>query len=135
MGSALEDYDAVISMNPGFDQAYISRAAIHTKQGRFQAAEADYNQVLKKNPEESTRQKLEELQVAIQEMEKAVGLVQAGNCEEALEHINRVMEKAPLFDKPRLLRAQCFLQMGDADSAGVDLKLVAFYSLAWRLYS
>ena len=56
VGSALEDYDAVIRMNPDFDQAYSSRGTIHLKQGRFQAAENDYRHVLKKNPNDVNAQ-------------------------------------------------------------------------------
>jgi tetratricopeptide (TPR) repeat protein len=54
VGSALEDFDAVLKINPDFDQAYSSRGAIHLKQGRFQAAETDYSKVLQKNPGDST---------------------------------------------------------------------------------
>ena len=56
VGSALEDYDSVIRMNPEFDQAYSSRGTIHLKQGRFQAAEDDYKHILQKNPNDVNAQ-------------------------------------------------------------------------------
>ena len=65
---------------------------------------------------------LEEVRAAVHEFQQAQNLMGEGKYGDAINSLNLVMEKAPRFDKPRLLRGECFIKNGNADSAIVDLK-------------
>ena len=61
--SALPDLDKVITMKPDFVSARLQRGNIHLKQGTFEDARRDFEDVLKLAPDnEEALRKLEEVQ-------------------------------------------------------------------------
>ncbi|CAL1702018.1 unnamed protein product [Somion occarium] len=120
---ALADFDQVLSLtNDTFDKAFLMKARIHAKDGRFQAAREAirrYHQKVKNDPQ------VQEILMSISEGEmaskKAVQAKKAKLWQACVEAASTALATASYSADLRHLRADCALASGDIESAVGDL--------------
>jgi DnaJ family protein C protein 3 len=126
--SALEDFDRVLSLTSGsFSQAYLSKAKIHSKEGRWGDAREALSLYSRTHPSSSGErgEEVEELRRDLEEGEaasrKAEGAVKAQLWEACLEAATRALRVASHSVHLRQARVECAMAGGDVEGAVGDL--------------
>ncbi|KAL7423248.1 Tetratricopeptide repeat and J domain-containing co-chaperone dnj1 [Cryptotrichosporon argae] len=118
--AALDDFDAILRLNPGFSQAHLQKAKILAKEGEFEMARAELKAYGKGKAEEADQ--LAESMTAAIAAEKAATKAYASKAYPAcVEHATRALEAGPNAVRLRELRIECATALGDADAVYGDL--------------
>lgn len=124
--SALPDLGKVIELKPDFLAARIQRGNVLLKQGDFAESEADFHSVLKSDP--SNKDASQQFELAKQlssNVAQAENAYQNHDYLKTIEFLSPVIENCPWSLHLRELRADSYLQSGDASKAINDLKATA----------
>jgi DnaJ family protein C protein 3 len=127
--SALDDFDKVLSLTSGtFDNAYLMKARIQTRDGNFQAAHEALEIYVRAKGKGRAGQDAFELQRDIEEGERMEAKMEQ---ERAAQLWNACVESASIALRSashsidiRSVRAECALASGDVESAVGDLMSV-----------
>jgi DnaJ homolog subfamily C member 3 len=123
---ALEDFDKVLSLTSGsFDNAYLMKARIHTRDGSFQAAREALHTYTRMKGKSHALEDALELEKDIEEGEKTEVKMHKERSAQlwnaCVESASAALRTATHSIDIRSVRAECALASGDVDSAVGDL--------------
>jgi tetratricopeptide (TPR) repeat protein len=134
--TALVDLNNALKLEPGNTSFYARRAQAHTNLGDYASAIEDWNTVLKAHPQDAiayagrarckyqTGQELADLAKSLTAKDNAQGkallAMAIGKYQQALDDLNYLITRAPGKPDLRLLRAQCYENLGDYSAAYHD---------------
>jgi serine/threonine-protein kinase len=103
LGQAAADFRAARDLKPGQYNAYLNLAQVSLAQGQFEEAARQAEQALRLRPPA--------LAVLGYHLERGRGLLQAGDCELAVQACDAALALAPDHPLPHGLRARAFLEL------------------------
>lgn len=105
-----DEYTAVLTADPEYDELYFERAAVLRQLGEPTAAEADYDRAIELRP------------TCLEAFyNRADLMLEQGRISEALRDLARALELDPDFVPALLTRAEVLMDHGDTEAAGRDL--------------
>ena len=145
---AIKDFTAAIILNPTYSDAYLNRARAYAEKGMGEEADSDYKQAVKAEPDkfsdfiglETSESLFRDEEVS--NREKAASLIHKGmenlkneQFHDAIECLTQAIELSANEALGYVLRAQAYVEIGQADEAMVDLnRAVIFDPLNPALY-
>jgi DnaJ family protein C protein 3 len=112
---ATQDFDKVLTIEPGFEGALLQRAKIKAKNGEWEAAKKDYDATGKAGEE------LQELEEAQGAAALAVDAEKGGNWEECITQSGTAIMVASRMLSLRQARAHCRFERGEVQEGMSDL--------------
>ncbi|WVQ83932.1 hypothetical protein IAT38_006076 [Cryptococcus sp. DSM 104549] len=123
--AALDDFDHILRINPGFAQAHLQKAKILAKEGQFQEAQSE----LKAYGKSKSDPEAEELSHMVTVGEAAgVSAHKAAKQEKwvvCVDHATKALEVGPNSADLRRLRVECATELGDVNAVYGDLSRLA----------
>ncbi|CAF1321316.1 unnamed protein product [Adineta steineri] len=124
--AALPDLSKVIELKPDFIAARMQRGNLLLKQGDFDEAKTDFENVLTSDASNSeARNQFDLTQKLIQSAQEADDSYKNADYTKTIELLSTIIENCPWAIKLRELRADSYLKSGDLPKAVSDLKATA----------
>ncbi|CAF1231332.1 unnamed protein product [Adineta steineri] len=124
--AALPDLSKVIELKPDFIAARMQRGNLLLKQGDFDEAKTDFENVLTSDASNSeARNQFDLTQKLIQSAQEADDSYKNADYTKTIELLSTIIENCPWAIKLRELRADSYLKSGDFPKAVNDLKATA----------
>ncbi|CAF4299074.1 unnamed protein product, partial [Adineta steineri] len=124
--AALPDLSKVIELKPDFIAARMQRGNLLLKQGDFDEAKTDFENVLTSDASNSeARNQFDLTQKLIQSAQEADDSYKNADYTKTIELLSTIVENCPWAIKLRELRADSYLKSGDFPKAVNDLKATA----------
>ncbi|ODN75197.1 hypothetical protein L202_06395 [Cryptococcus amylolentus CBS 6039] len=123
--AALDDFDSILKLNPGFSQAHFQKAKILAKEGEFTQAQAELK-VFGKSKSDPEADELLHLATVGEAAEKsAVQASKQKKWQVCVDHSTKALEVGPSSTSLRQLRVDCATELGDINTVYGDLTRLA----------
>ncbi|WVN88861.1 uncharacterized protein L203_104075 [Cryptococcus depauperatus CBS 7841] len=120
-GSALDDFDHILKINPGFAQAHFQKAKILAKEGEFAKAQSELK-AYGKSKSDPEAEELAQLSVIGEAAEKSARQASSKkNWQVCVDHVTKALEVGPNSSSLRKLRVDCASELGDINMVYGDL--------------
>ncbi|KAJ3383960.1 DnaJ sub C member 3 [Lobulomyces angularis] len=118
---AINDFSKVLELKPDLHNALQQRGKIYLQEGDFLNAINDFQLYLKSHPNDETTQKnlADALQAKV-DFAEGLAAFHKGNCEKTTESFSKVISTSPHNVDIRMKRADCYLKLGNLESAAGD---------------
>ncbi|KAK1926612.1 putative Co-chaperone [Papiliotrema laurentii] len=123
--AALDDFDAILRLNPGFAQAHWQKAKILAKEGRFDEAQAELKQYSKSKVDSEAEDLGRSITQASAASKSAHKSAKGKHWQACVDHATKALEVGPNSVEMRQLRVECSTQLGDVEAAYGDLTRLA----------
>lgn len=120
--AALDDFNAIIDLNPSFAQAYFQKAKVLAKEGDFDDAASAMKKFSKLKPGDTAGSKLSsDISSAKAALKAAEAAAKKKKWDECVEQATRAVHVAPNSKAVRELRVRCETERGDAQAVFADM--------------
>ncbi|KAI8926426.1 hypothetical protein BC831DRAFT_456653 [Entophlyctis helioformis] len=119
---ALSDFSKVLELKPGHMQARMQKAKILLLDGSIDAAVAEARMLPSNNAETDSAKLVADITQASSLFSESTRMLNAKNCQGAIEPLNGLIGLSPLSFDLRVARGDCFLELGDKEMAINDYK-------------
>ncbi|CED84048.1 dsRNA-activated protein kinase inhibitor P58, contains TPR and DnaJ domains [Phaffia rhodozyma] len=124
--AAVEDFDAILKLNPKFFKAYLEKAKVQAKEGQYSAATKSLKAFLASNPSDSAASELlDSVKSAEKSLISARKSFSKKHYEACISTTSSVIEVSPLLHEAREMRAGCYFGAGDVDNGIGELTRLA----------
>ncbi|AFR94798.1 co-chaperone [Cryptococcus neoformans C23] len=123
--AALDDFEQILRINPGFVQAHYQRAKILAKEGDFAKAQYELKAYVRTKSDSEAEELSHLLTVGEAAEKSALQAFEKGKWQVCVEHSTKALEVGPNSEKLRRLRVNCATELGDINMVYGDLSRLA----------
>lgn len=123
--AALDDFDAILKLNPDFAQAHLQKAKILAKEGEFELAKAELKAYHRTKGDAESKDLAKAVDHAISEYSAGVKASKQHKWQDCVGHVTAAIKVGSNAAALRQLRAQCETELGNSEAAYADLSRLA----------
>ncbi|XAO21437.1 hypothetical protein I312_100188 [Cryptococcus bacillisporus CA1280] len=123
--AALDDFEQILKINPGFVQAHYQRAKILAKEGDFTKAQYELTAYIRAKSDSEAEELLHLITVGEAAEKSALQAFEKGRWQVCVDHSTKALEVGPNSERLRQLRVNCATELGDVNMVYGDLSRLA----------
>lgn len=123
--AALDDFDAILQLNPDFAQAHLQKAKILAKEGDFEQSTAEWKAYHKTKGDAESHDAAKAVEQAAKAYAAALKASKYKKWQECVDHATTAIKVGSNSAPLRELRAQCETELGNSEAAYADLSRLA----------
>ncbi|KAF6768628.1 hypothetical protein AHF37_07083 [Paragonimus kellicotti] len=126
---ALPDFDMSVQLNKAFSPAIKQRALLFLKTGKLKEAQLDFTLLKSEFNDPEAAEKLDLARELEERLSDALYFYHNGLYQDALSHLDALMEVIQSSPELREMRANCYLMLGEVQKVGCSFCLTSYQGI------